>query len=187
MEIVWLILALTLSACLLPALLWVWWRVRRLEGRIRRRRHEQEEQLSLLLHELIEELELRGNALLDQIERREERLRALLDQAKLMEMYAKTQSAAAEEPGAFQNPKHVNRESAPVAAASEALPAANHAATDPTIRRQIQEMLRQGLSAQSIAQRLQVGVGEVEVARNLDSWREGQTNFRTDALQNEKN
>lgn len=191
MEIVWMIMALTLSVCLLPAIAWVWWRIRRLERLVRRRLHEQEEQLSLLLHELVEELEQRGNALLDQIERREDRFRVLLDQVKLMELYMKTHltaphEAKAEEPDEPADLKRQARESSSVAWGPEAATAEKHTTSDSTIERQIQDLLRQGLSPQLIAQRLQVGVGEVEVTRNLNFWREGQTNRRSNTHPNGK-
>lgn len=200
MEIVWLIMALTLSVCLVPAVVWVWWRTRRLEGFVRRRQYEQEEQLALLLHELVEELEQRGNALMNQIERKEQQLRVLLDQAALMQMYAKThlQPEAAQhtnpEPeeldraGDSERQKHASTSdvsvSKTITVAAEKVSAASDSI--PTIRRQIQELLRQGLSPQEIAQRLQVGIGEVELARNLNVWREGQMDHQHETRPNEK-
>lgn len=175
-------MALTLSAFLLPAILWVWWRIRRLEGVVRRQQNEQEEQLSLLLHELIEELELRGDTLITQIERREQGLRAILDQIKLVQSYMESYAAIVRDATpekADVSTALVREDSEPtsVVSAPAALADELKAASAPTtaVRRQIQELLQQGLATEVIAQRLQVGVGEVEVERNLNQWRENFT------------
>lgn len=172
-----MVVAFTLLMFVLPLIALLWWRLRRYERLVRKQQHDQAEQLSLLMHELVAELEHRGDTLINQIERKEEDLRVSWQRAERlraeelqsvseMASVPKNATAAAPLPPAEKASTH---EAAPDEHESVRHPAARRQRLE--TRQAIDELLCQGLAADIIARRLKVGLGEVELAQNLGRWR----------------
>lgn len=162
-----IIAAGVLFVLFVPAMLYLVWRLRRLERRIAELPQVDPSQLDLHLYELIAELEMRGERLKAQLDKRE---------VELAQRVSPSPHPPEVPPGDTPTPNETaTAEETPPAAPPIAKPLTlpQHAVSQPTTPTAIASLYRQaadGQTAEEIARGLQVGVGEVELALRLSEW-----------------
>lgn len=145
-------LVLFLFACLLV----LWRRLRRLEAQLARET-EETEQGSLVLQALVEDLERAGQAVLDRIAEKEHELLGRM-QADSGNVFAFGAGREAQEAPDVAPEARVSTDGVPDERAGE---------RRETLTAAIRRLAEQGLTAEEVARRLQVGTGEVKLIMEL--------------------